>query len=324
MLVLVDRFVFVLLIFSLFLFFIYIWEQTECCSSTTYAVMTQLPLYPEYVPHFEEIEKLIQQNSASNVTAELVPPYYRLENRYLVSPPYRLATCEIEKNMVTLRHSIFCYLTNTTQFIAQNRSISTEFWDNWLCDETFLRESISSVKDTIGPNLTLFAVIRHPVDRFLSGYVDKCLKDLTYYAEENRCFGCQKDVHCFVDALHNVFMEYYNNRSKNGRDPEAARMNDFYVRHFAPQTWYCELKEHRNEYIILNYHTGPNSTRSIAEDYYKLFERAGVPKKHLKTIYSEMMKGTTRHSTANSLERKVVEQQLLSDTYVMRRLMQMY
>ncbi|KAK6038801.1 hypothetical protein COOONC_09773 [Cooperia oncophora] len=108
--------------------------------------------------------------------SDIIPAYHNIENHFLVLPDYRLVGCEIEKNMITIRRAVFCYLTNTTEFIAQNRSISTEFWDNRLCDDTFVYDSIDSVGKAYGTNLTLFTVIRHPIDRFLSGYVDKCIK----------------------------------------------------------------------------------------------------------------------------------------------------
>ncbi|KAK5983135.1 hypothetical protein GCK32_022372, partial [Trichostrongylus colubriformis] len=82
---------------------------------------------------------------------------------FQVAPEYRLATCEIEKNMLTIRHGIFCYLTNTAEFIAQKRSISTEFWGDWLCkDLSMHNNNISGIVDMLGPNLTLFTVVRHP------------------------------------------------------------------------------------------------------------------------------------------------------------------
>ncbi|PIO60739.1 hypothetical protein TELCIR_17757, partial [Teladorsagia circumcincta] len=193
-----------------------------------------------------------------------------------------------------------------------------------LCDESFVHDSIDSVVDTIGANSTLFTVVRHPIDRFLSGYVDKCMKELTYYTEEERCFGCQNDMQCFVDVLYDVFMEHYKNKGETSDDPETARMNHYYIRHFAPQTWYCEFKEHKKDYIILNYHLGSNSTRRIADDFRQLFEKLYVPPRHLRTIYKEMMKGTTRHSTVGSSFRKAAQERLLSDDYVLRRLVQMF
>ncbi|KAK6037834.1 hypothetical protein COOONC_24661 [Cooperia oncophora] len=200
-----------------------------------------------------------------------------------------MATCEIEKNMITIRRAIFCYLTNTTDFIAQNRSISTEFWDNRLCDDSLIYDSISSVERAFGTNLTLFTVIRHPIDRFLSGYVDKCMNDLTYYTAEERCFGCRDDMKCFVDRLHALFIQYYD--GVKSADYEKARFNDYYVRHFAPQTWPLRTQHCPNTvlYIIVDYGSGPDRTQKVANDFQKVFRRAQVPDHHLQIIYTEMM-----------------------------------
>ncbi|KAK6037805.1 hypothetical protein COOONC_24690 [Cooperia oncophora] len=149
-------------------------SQPHCSKITTVKKLNHFSV-PEVVPYIKEIEQLFQGIPEADVS-DIIPPYRSIENHFLVSPNYKLATCEIEKNMLTIRRSIFCYLTNTTDFIAQNRSISTEFWNDWLCDDTFVYDSIDSVGKAYGTNLTLFTVIRHPIDRFLSGYVDKCMK----------------------------------------------------------------------------------------------------------------------------------------------------
>ncbi|CAJ0590308.1 unnamed protein product [Cylicocyclus nassatus] len=47
-------------------------------------------------------------------------------NESKVAPKYRLAVCQIEKVMTTVMDAIFCYLTNTTEFMLNNRTISTE------------------------------------------------------------------------------------------------------------------------------------------------------------------------------------------------------
>ncbi|WKX95996.1 hypothetical protein Q1695_012448 [Nippostrongylus brasiliensis] len=41
--------------------------------------------------------------------------------------------------------------------------------------------SFNGVLDATGRNTTVFTVIRHPVDRFLSGFVDKCKKYCEYH-----------------------------------------------------------------------------------------------------------------------------------------------
>ncbi|EPB69091.1 hypothetical protein ANCCEY_11818 [Ancylostoma ceylanicum] len=81
------------------------------------------------------------------------PPFHRYREYFQDIPKYRLCTCFIEKVMSTIRDGIFCYLNDPVEFVSHNRRISTENYVN------------RRVK---------FAVVRDPIDRFLSGYADKC------------------------------------------------------------------------------------------------------------------------------------------------------
>ncbi|RCN50709.1 hypothetical protein ANCCAN_03322 [Ancylostoma caninum] len=65
--------------------------------------------------------------------------------------------------MSTIRDGIFCYLKDPVEFVSHNRRISTENYVNRCSYET--ERSARRVK---------FAVVRDPIDRFLSGYADKC------------------------------------------------------------------------------------------------------------------------------------------------------
>lgn len=249
----------------------------------------------------------------------IIPPYQHLRNIFLVAPNYRLATCQIEKNMATIRASIFCYLTNTKDVLKKNLTITKMFWDNTVCDYTYVRRNISDTISSVGQNMTLFTVLRHPIDRFLSGYVDKCYNELTYFNEEERCFGCKYDMGCFLEKLQTLFL--HNVRmTVDWKNP----IYQHYLRHFAPQTWYCEFKKHKSKYVFVHYNNGPNGTEGIADDFDKIFEQAQIPRDIRSTIHREMMKGATKHSTANSILRKTAEHQLLSDDYLMRLFMHLY
>ncbi|KAK6027420.1 hypothetical protein OSTOST_06548, partial [Ostertagia ostertagi] len=193
---------------------------------------------------------------------------YRLSSVYLVAPMYRLATCQIEKNMATIRDATFCFLTNHTEFVAHKRRISTQFWSNKFCTDTFDRHSLDEAKETNGENMTLFAVVRHPIDRFLSGYVDKCHKKTKGASDAETTCGVSSKNYS------RPLLVYYNDSIKR------TRMTNYYVRHFAPQT--CE-------YILINYHTGVNGTRRIADDFDKVYKQAQVPANLRSNIHSEML-----------------------------------
>ncbi|RCN23775.1 hypothetical protein ANCCAN_30537 [Ancylostoma caninum] len=109
--------------------------------------------------------------------SSILPPFFRFREEYLVVKKYRLATCQIEKVMTTIRDGIFCYLTDSKNFTANNRTMSKEYWRNRFCsDLRHFRNDLDQIYEELGPNPILFTIVRDPLDRFISGYVDKCLK----------------------------------------------------------------------------------------------------------------------------------------------------
>ncbi|KJH47439.1 hypothetical protein DICVIV_06470 [Dictyocaulus viviparus] len=101
-------------------------------------------------------------------------------------------------------------------------------------------------------------------------------------------------------------------------------MTRYILHHFAPQSWYCDFKHHKNKYILIKYYTGTNATKRIADEFDSVFLRAEVPSEQRAVIHSEMLKGRTKHSTSHSDVRDNIEKKLLGDEYLMRHLMHMY
>ncbi|CAJ0588078.1 unnamed protein product [Cylicocyclus nassatus] len=58
--------------------------------------------------------------------SSLIPPFLNYRPWMEVAPKYQLSSCIIEKIMSVAIDAIFCYLTNATEFTANNRTISTE------------------------------------------------------------------------------------------------------------------------------------------------------------------------------------------------------
>ncbi|VDL76131.1 unnamed protein product [Nippostrongylus brasiliensis] len=108
--------------------------------------------------------------------SNMVRPFRQYREEYVVAPHYHLASCQIEKVMTTLKDGIFCYLFAPDAFVAANRTISEEKWSTRFCShKKHFRRNMSDVLQAIGNESVLFAVIRHPIDRFLSAYLDKCI-----------------------------------------------------------------------------------------------------------------------------------------------------
>lgn len=94
---------------------------------------------------------------------------------YNTAPKYKVANCAIQKSLSTLTMAIICYLYDEKRFERENRTLAGEA--DW-----FHRGCRSNNKWTVDTELLHnsewlhFAVIREPIERFLSGWMDKCYK----------------------------------------------------------------------------------------------------------------------------------------------------
>lgn len=79
--------------------------------------------------------------------------------------------------MTTLRTAISVFLENPTLFTNNHEHISMMNHEKLALmgyeSKVFL--NYTEAKASIGKNATFYSITRHPLDRFLSGYLDKCL-----------------------------------------------------------------------------------------------------------------------------------------------------
>ncbi|CAJ0588755.1 unnamed protein product [Cylicocyclus nassatus] len=111
--------------------------------------------------------------------SHILPPFIRYREQYLVIDKYRLATCQIEKIMSTIRGAIFCFLTDSKKFLEHNRTISNEPWkkkERFCKERSYVHEDLDKTLKNMGQDAVLFTIVRDPVERLISGFVDKCLR----------------------------------------------------------------------------------------------------------------------------------------------------
>ena len=87
----------------------------------------------------------------------------------------------IVASLSTLSMAIFCYLHDSDAFVKANRTIHNEMWYYRFCANSNEQSSNGDYDKIRAENWTLLAVVRHPIDRFVSGYVDKCIKLVLFY-----------------------------------------------------------------------------------------------------------------------------------------------
>ncbi|WKY08273.1 hypothetical protein Q1695_007630 [Nippostrongylus brasiliensis] len=262
------------------------------------------------------LSKLVLLSSFSH--PDILPPYKSVRYANWIAPLYGLAFCGVPKSMSTLLYAAFCFLNYPTRFMSANKTISTEFWNKSLCDNDLNeRNSYDDAMKAIGKNATILSIIRHPLDRFLSGYLYICHYDDTF-DENERCFGCKGNLSCFVEKIHRSLITF----DKEQEPESAAERRAIY--HFAPQTWFCDFEHHRNDFEIIHYKPGPDGAEKMAVQLDEVLANAKVPIAYRRTIHQEVLKGTTPHSTFMSPLRKKVAKQLCSDPTLVKRFLQMY
>ncbi|EYB90098.1 hypothetical protein Y032_0223g2654 [Ancylostoma ceylanicum] len=243
----------------------------------------------------------------------LLPPFIRFREVYLISQRYNLATCQIEKIMSTFRYGMFCYLNRHARFEASGRNISTEHWMNTFCfDNRFKKEVYEDVIHTFTKNPVIFAVIRDPLERFVSSYVDKCIREGGY---PRGCYDCERDLLCFMQNLKKFLLAYID-------DPLIGIEHIYIRRHFAPFSWYCNFGETLNttHIVRLNLQQRGDVARHINE----ILMKAGVQYRQRNYIQEELLKRLPNHSTNGAEERSEVERSVLSDPIIFQHFIDIY
>ncbi|WKX96239.1 hypothetical protein Q1695_012579 [Nippostrongylus brasiliensis] len=231
----------------------------------------------------------------------LLKPFVRFREAFLIAPKYSLATCQIEKTMSTFRAGLFCYLNKKEDFIAAGRQISTENWFNTLCDDRIYEKTYSDVEGSLGENSLIFAVVRNPIARFMSGFFDKCIQeDPPLWIERCACFCCKHDITCFLKRLKSHLLEFQSFRKIE------SQTDFYYMRHFAPLTWYCNFgKTLASSYIVFY----SNRKRfQVAQEIDKVLSAQEIPAEDRSYVRKQLLQRLPSHSTATNHTRKTIEQ----------------
>ncbi|VDL64766.1 unnamed protein product [Nippostrongylus brasiliensis] len=107
------------------------------------------------------------------------------------------------------------------------------------------------------------------------------------FDENERCFGCKGNLSCFVEKIHRSLITF----DKEQEPESAAERRAIY--HFAPQTWFCDFENHRNDFEIIHYKPGPDGAEKMAVQLDEVLANAKVPIAYRRTIHQEVLSKCT-------------------------------
>uniref|UniRef100_A0A915E6N3 Carbohydrate sulfotransferase n=1 Tax=Ditylenchus dipsaci TaxID=166011 RepID=A0A915E6N3_9BILA len=166
---------------------------------------------------------LDEQTGGHKAFGKCLPPLKYFDAKFRVVEKYKLVACAIEKNMSTVLTAIMCYLFNQTAFIQSNRSITSDSYNTRFCkgknEHQFIPAILRVYNTTKLYDWTLVAIVRDPIERFLSGFVDKCINEKkashTNTYRPTICYGCAGNLSCFLDKEYERAEQFSRNTYKS-------------------------------------------------------------------------------------------------------------
>ncbi len=96
------------------------------------------------------------------------------EARMVVLPENRLSFCPIPKNMLVASLAILCFAYDPIYYRKLNISVAEATWERRPCKHRGIEKSAYDLANLRKENWTNLVVLRDPVDRLISAYLDKC------------------------------------------------------------------------------------------------------------------------------------------------------
>ncbi|KAI6180105.1 hypothetical protein M3Y98_00683500 [Aphelenchoides besseyi] len=243
-----------------------------------------------------------------------------LETTLRFSSKYKVVACLIQKSMSTLLQSTMCFLRNEEAFLRANRSINSESYSKRFCmwqNERNLQWNGLEVLNGTGVRLTdewtFLSIVRDPIDRFISAFVDKCIRRPRVPSEY--CNGCNANLTCFV-------IREYERIQNISTQPRVSRT--FEDRHFFPQNWRCDFRSAFKRYHLLKYTSQPKDIERFLRELQLLLKSRGVPTKSVDYILSQLRSGRSWNSTVHSDTRRFLEERLRSSAFLVEHVVRMY
>lgn len=271
-------------------------------------------------------------------TKPCIPPYKNVLSRFRVNKKYKMNFCTITKNFSTILRGILCYLDHPGFSKKYKTPISNTKWTYKYCDDYNFEDKTNGIaknytEGSIGKLMktyTNIVFVREPIERFISGFVDKCLiaKDFIKI-DPTYCYGCKTNLKCFVNR-------FYNRIKQQILFPKKKHIDTFDDTHFYPQTWYvliiiynknfrhCQLKLYRQYYTIIKYGTSDKQLKLFYKDFFGLLESKNIPSKQINFIKEGTINRHTPHSTSNKRITSKITNKIKNQPNILEKLIRIF
>ncbi|CEF66643.1 Sulfotransferase family-containing protein [Strongyloides ratti] len=203
--------------------------------------------------------------------------------------------------MSTLFQAIMCLLYDENLFFKNNRNLIYESSNIRLCRK--LNEFNSPFKAIQAYNKTIpkdnwryVVITRNPVDRFISNFIDRCIRKPT------------KEYNYMLKESNSVMMR-----------------KDFEDMHFFPQNWRCNFRKILSNYTVIKYQNkNIRDIEEVVSSLNNIFYEQKVPNSTLTFIRNQLLSSKTMHTTIDTKAREFFENRLTRSPFLMEYIIRMY
>uniref|UniRef100_A0A914X8F1 Carbohydrate sulfotransferase n=1 Tax=Plectus sambesii TaxID=2011161 RepID=A0A914X8F1_9BILA len=215
--------------------------------------------------------------------------------------------------------AIICYLYDEKAFEKANKTLAGEAdWPRRGCK--FNNRAVVDTELLHNPEWLHFVVIREPIERFLSGWMDKCYnlpaKNKGIQKIPTWCYGCKNNLSCFVQRNYESNLQFpqrYKDKYK------IINLED----HFWPQNWFCNFTKYFDQYTILKYSHDVDQGHEMFERLQQLLSQQNVEPSFIDKIIRQATE-RPKHATLGQKPTEHYRNLLLSDKNMMRTLVKTY
>ncbi|WKY07952.1 hypothetical protein Q1695_007446 [Nippostrongylus brasiliensis] len=245
-----------------------------------------------------------------------IHPFVKVLPQLMTAPNYRLMSCVVQKSMSTVMTAIVCFLLREKQFISAGRDLLKDYGPLGFCQGKNNFNQLDNMRKILQINNVddwrFTMVTREPVDRFLSGFIDRCVR------VHDECFGCGTNMTCFLEEEYARAKQFAFADEHQLAKPHLS-MEDI---HIFPQNWRCSMHKYYRNYEFIRYSSDP--TETLLDDLSRILKQQNVSDSAIEYISESLSSKRTLHSTVSTKTRSFLEQRLRGSPYLMELIVRLF